>query len=55
MLGGNNGAYRVECDEMEKGRRQKGKYGHKSKVLANIWGARGLDSQHGTKKWILEP
>ena len=55
LLGGNNGAYRVECDEMEKGRKQKGKFGHKSKVLANLWGARGIDSETGKKQWILEP
>ena len=55
LLGGNNGKNRVEADEMEKGRRQRGRFGHKGKVLANIWGARGIDSKDGRNKWILEP
>ena len=40
---------------MDKGQRQKGNHGHKGVILANVWGARGIDVNDGRKKWLLFP
>ena len=55
LLGGDKQRKRVECDELDKGLRQKGLHGHSGKILANIWGARGIDLNDGIKKWLLFP
>ena len=54
-LGGNKGGNRVETDDLVNGRRRKGRKGHATQILNNVWGARGIDPSDGKKKWLLEP
>ena len=55
VLGGNAGNNRVEVDDLVAGRKRKGRFGHATQVLNNVWGARGICSTSGRKKWILKP
>ncbi len=54
-LGGNNGRNRVEADSMRKGRSAKGPHGHRSRVICDLFGMRGVDTLDGRKKIILKP
>ena len=44
VVGGDMGRQRVESDDLVAGRKRKGRWGHASKILANILGITGRDS-----------